>query len=239
MITIHQLCYNEILLLEFAYNFYKSRFPSAKFVLHDNGSTDGSADLAEKLGYEIKPFDTGNQMDDASLVELKNNCWKQDDTDWVIVADMDELIDINEQMLTRQQELDYSIIQTFGFQMVNLTDELKVQNIHSGFRENDVYDKCLIFNKKFVQDMHWAVGCHTCNPSGSIVRFSSDRFHLLHFKYLSEDFIVNRYKDLNQRRSQKNIENKWSVHYEISEQELREYYKSIKNKQLTKLIGGF
>ena len=53
MITIHQICYNEIQILEFAYNFYKSRFPNAKFILHDNGSIDGSVELAEKLGYEI------------------------------------------------------------------------------------------------------------------------------------------------------------------------------------------
>ena len=67
MITIHQICYNEIQILEFAYNFYKSRFPNAKFILHDNGSIDGSVELAEKLGYEILPFDTNNQMDDKSI----------------------------------------------------------------------------------------------------------------------------------------------------------------------------
>ena len=236
MITIHQICYNEIVILEFAFNFYKSRFPKAKFILHDNGSIDGSVELAEKLGYEILPFDTSNQMDDNTLIQVKNNCWKNDTTDWVIVVDMDELIDINEENLMKQQMIGATVINTLGYNMVNTSDDFNLANINSGFREDALYDKCLIFNKKFVEDMAWDVGCHHCNPKGSDIRFSNDRFVLLHYKYINEDYIVKRYKDIKIRLSDENIRKRWSYHYNIEENELRSYFKECQKKQLTKLI---
>jgi hypothetical protein len=236
MITIHQICYNEILILEFAYNFYKSRFPSAKFVLYDNGSTDGSVELAEKLGYEIRPFETNNQLDDSTIISLKNNCWRQDDTDWVLVADMDELIDINEEKLLKQQEIGVNIIATFGYNMVNTDTELRLDEITDGFREDSLYDKSLIFNKKFVHNIEWAVGAHYCNPNGENIAFSSDRFNLLHYKYLDEDYIVNRYRLFKDRLSQNNRNNNWSWHYSIEEHQLRAYFKECQQKQLIKLL---
>jgi hypothetical protein len=236
MITIHQICFNEIVILEFAFNFYKLRFPHAKFVLHDNGSTDGSVELAEKLGYEIVPFDTGNQMDDATMMNLRNNCWKEDNTDWVLVADMDELIDINETKLLWQKSLGVNIITTYGYNMVNTTNELKLENITSGFRDDTLYDKSLIFNKNFVQNIDWAVGSHTCNPNGENICFSTDRFILLHYKYLGEDYIVDRYKSFRDRLSENNKRNNWSWHYNVEEQELRSFFKHTQSRELTRLL---
>jgi hypothetical protein len=236
MITIHQICFNEIVILEFAFNFYKSRFPNAKFVLHDNGSTDGSVELAQKLGYEIIPFDTGNQMDDATMMNLKNNCWRDDTTDWVLVADMDELIDINETKLLWQKSLGANIITTYGYNMVNTTNELKLENITSGFRDDTLYDKSLIFNKKFVHNIDWAVGSHTCTPNGENIFFSTDRFTLLHYKYLGEDYIVDRYKCFRDRLCENNRRNNWSYHYQIEEQELRNFFKYAQNRELTRLL---
>jgi hypothetical protein len=236
MITIHQICYNEIKLLQFAHDFYKKRFPNATFVLHDNNSNDGSLTLAKKLGYKIEKFDTGGKMDDATMVDLKNNCWKNDTTDWVMVVDMDELIDISEENLIKQQMMGASIINTFGFNMVNTSDDFNLENIDSGFREDNLYDKCLIFNKKFVETMDWGIGCHQCNPKGSDVRFSNDRFVLMHYKYINEDYIVKRYKLLKNRQSDNNKNNNWCYQYNTEENELRDYFKQCQKKQLTKLL---
>ncbi len=236
MITIHQICYNEIALLKFSYNFYKKRFPNAIFILHDNNSNDGSVQLANELGYEIRPFETNGEMDDATLQNIKNNCWKNDTTDWIIVADMDELIDISENDLLLEERNGINIINTFGFNMINLNKEFNLDSMVYGFREDTVYDKRLIFNKKFITDMNYDVGAHNCNPFGNNINFSTHRFNLLHYKYLSEEYIVNRYKELNNRQSGNNVKNSWSTHYKIHEYELREYYKSCIKKDLTKLL---
>lgn len=235
MITIHQLCYNEILLLEFSYNFYKTRFPNAKFILHDNGSNDGSIELAQKLGYEIIPFDTNNQMDEATQTHLRNNCWQNDTTDWVLVADMDELIDIDEQKLLNQTLSGKTIIATHGFQMINLDNEFNLENTKFGFRDDAMYDKSLIFNKSYIKEMNWSVGSHQCKPTGTFVAFS-ERFNLLHFKYLGADYLVNRYKELNERQSLRNKQNKWCFQYAFEEEKIREYYKQSLKKTLVKLI---
>jgi glycosyltransferase involved in cell wall biosynthesis len=236
MITIHQLCYNEIKILEFAYQFYKIRFPNAKFILHDNGSTDGSKELAVKLGYEIRPFETNNQMDEATQRDLRNNCWKNDNTDWVLVADMDELIDIDEEELLQQQSLNKSIIKTWGYQMINLNNEFNLEGTIYGFRENEVYDKSLIFNKNHISDMNWSVGSHLCSPVGSLVSYSDKNYNLLHFKYLGENYLVNRYKELNDRQSQQNKNNKWCYHYNTEEAKIRNYYQESLKKSLYKLV---
>ena len=235
MITIHQLCYNEALILEFAFNFYKSRFPNAKFILHDNQSTDGSLELAKRLGYEIHQFSTNNQMDDSYLLNLRESCWKNDETDWVLVADMDELININQNDLILEEQLGSSVILTYGFQMVNLSQNIDLDATNYGFRDDALYDKSLIFNKKSISNMNWSVGSHSCNPSGT-VQFSVNRYNLLHFKYLSEDYIVNRYKELRERQSQINVNNLWSVHYNILEEQLRQKFRDFKNKALIKLL---
>ena len=236
MITIHQICYNEIKLLQFAHDFYKKRFPTATFVLHDNNSNDGSLTLAKKLGYKIEKFDTGGKMDNTKMANLKNTCWKNDKTDWIMVVDMDELIDISEENLIKQQMMGASVINTFGFNMINTSDNFNLENIDSGFRENNLYDKCLIFNKKFVKKMDWGIGCHQCNPKGSNVCFSNDRFFLMHYKYINEDYIVKRYKLLKKRQSDKNKKNNWCYQYNTEENELREYFKECQKKQLTKLL---
>lgn len=236
MITIHQLCYNEILFIEFSYKFYKSRFPNAKFILHDNESTDGSRELAEKLGYEIRLFGTNNQMDEATQTYLRNNCWINDNTDWVLVADMDELIDINEEQLLQESKIGKSFISTHGFQMINTENEFNLENTKLGFREDAMYDKCLIFNKTFIETMNWSVGSHECFPKGKHVARSEKVYNLLHFKYIGEEYLVNRYKHLNSRQSQKNRDNKWCYQYGIEEQKIRDYYKQSLKKSLIKLI---
>jgi len=149
---------------------------------------------------------------------------------------MDELIDITEGSLLLEERNGINVINTFGYNMINLNDGFNLQNITHGFREDILYDKCLIFNKKFVETMDWTVGCHQCNPKGKDIRFSSNRFTLLHYKYINEDYVVNRYKEFYLRQSSKNITNNWSNHYNVNEYELREYYKSCTKKQLTKLL---
>jgi hypothetical protein len=242
MITIHQICYNEIQILEFAYNFYKSRFPNAKFVLHDNESTDGSAELAKKLGYDVRSFSTNNTFDDSTHHSIKNDCWGEDSTDWVLVADMDELIDIKESDLLLEAQSGTSIILTYGFQMVNLNKEVDLRTINSGFRDNDLYDKSLIFNKNDIVKMNWDMGAHRCHPQrpnyddGKDVKFSESRYNLLHYKFLSENYIIKRYKEFKERLSNENIINGWGIHYYPEEEQLKQQFENIRNKELIKLL---
>lgn len=236
MVTIHQICYNEVQILEFCYNFYRSRFPKAKFVLEDNESNDGSVELAKSLGYEIKTFSTNNQMDDTILSEVRNNCWKNDKTDWVIVCDMDELIDVNEEILIQEQSACNTVIQTWGFQMISLEHGFNLEAIKYGFRDGDFYDKSLIFNKRFISNMNWSVGSHKCQPEGVLVKQTEKRYPLLHYKFINEEYVVKRYMDLNSRQSAQNIEKRMSIHYNISEQEIRENFNEMKKNHLTKLI---
>lgn len=234
-ITIHQLCYNEIEILEFSYNFYKSRFPGAKFILHDNQSTDGSKELALKLGYEVKTFNTNNQMDEMTQTNLRNSCWKNDDADWIIVCDTDELIDINEQDLINEEISNNTIIRTEGYNMINLKNNKGLNDMEYGFSDSE-YGKCLIFKKSHISEMEWAVGSHSCKPKGSLISYTQKKYNLLHYKFISEDYVINRYKNLFERQSEKNIKNNWCYHYKVKEDGIRNLYKESLKKPLKKLI---
>ena len=52
------MCYNEELLLPYTLKHYRDRFPSAKFVLVDNYSTDRSCEIAKDNGVEIRQFNS-------------------------------------------------------------------------------------------------------------------------------------------------------------------------------------
>ena len=115
-------------------------------------------------------------------------------------------------------------------------DELNLDKIVFGFRDSVDYDKVLVFNKLFINDMGWSHGCHISNPIGRKISWAQDRFTLLHYKYLTEDYIVSRYKCLKERQSWQNINNNWGHHYNIEEQNLRDFYRNKKNSQLERLI---
>ena len=74
-ISIFLLCYNEELLLPYTLKHYKDRFPTAKFVLVDNYSTDRSCELAKENGMEIRQFQSSNCQNEETMMYIRNNIW--------------------------------------------------------------------------------------------------------------------------------------------------------------------
>src|SRR3990167_11265325 len=95
MITVYTITYNESLLIQFMIDHYRSRFPDCRIVVYDNISTDDTVKIALANGCEVIPYDTNGQIQDSHYIQIKNNCWKDAKTDWVLICDMDELLDIN------------------------------------------------------------------------------------------------------------------------------------------------
>ena len=93
-ITIYTIAYNESILIKFMIEHYRSRFPNCHIIVYDNYSTDNTVEIASALGCEIRYFDTNNQIFDNKYLELKNNFWRDAQTDWVLVCDVDELLNI-------------------------------------------------------------------------------------------------------------------------------------------------
>ena len=98
-LTIYILCYNEEVLLPHTLKHYSTRFPNATFVIIDNESTDKSVEIAKTAGCEIYTWQTNNMANIIENVKLKDNIWKTAKTDWVLIVDMDEWLEITQEQL--------------------------------------------------------------------------------------------------------------------------------------------
>jgi glycosyltransferase involved in cell wall biosynthesis len=145
--------FNEDILMQFSIDFYRKRFPNCHIVIYDNDSTDNTINICKSNNCEIRPYSTNGTIDEQYLVDTKNNCWKNANTDWVIVCDVDELLDINSQQLDQENINGVTRIRCESWQMVNMEDNFDVKGMKYGYRNPQdeqcwLYDKSLCFNKK-------------------------------------------------------------------------------------------
>lgn len=219
-ITIYTITYNEEHMLPFFIKWYRNIFPTSKIVVYDNYSTDKTVQIAKENNCEVIYYDTNNQLSDSKYLEIKNNCWKNAQTDWVIVCDADELLDIKTENLSSNQTL----FRSKGYNMCNVENTGNVLDIKHGI-EAQQYDKIICFNKKFITEIDYTPGCHTCEPKGLVI-YAKLRPTLLHMKFLNEDLLVTKYKSYASRLSIENLQRKWGYQYKQTENSIRDSYKN-------------
>lgn len=213
MITVYTIAYNEERMLPFFIKWYRDRFPDCRIVLYDNQSTDNTVKICEDNNVEVITYFTNGEMRDSALRDIKNNCWKESLTDWVVVCDVDELVDIRPKHLLKAEKLRQTVFKGIGYNMVNkdgLDDYLLV---NTGVRDKG-YDKKVVFNKRFVREINYRAGAHAALPYG-IVSDCTFRPILYHFRYMDRQYMIERYKEFASRLSEKNKANNWSFHYKF------------------------
>lgn len=230
MITIYSLTYNEEIRIQFMIDHYRSRFPNCNIIFYDNSSTDNTTDIATKNSCEIRKLESNNTLDDGLHMKIKNTCWKNSGTNWVLVCDLDELLDINESALIEEEKLGNSIIRTEGWNMINLEDNYDLYSIKYGVRDPR-YDKCMLFNKSFISEINYGAGCHDNRPIGNI-KYSQNIYKMYHYKYINPDFVINSYKVTATRLSKANIQNNWGNQALRPESETREYIQNLRKSAI-------
>ena len=222
-ITIYVITFNEEYVLPFFIKWYRDRFPNCKIVVYDNYSTDNTVKIALENNCEVIPYDTNNQLSDSKYLEIKNNCWKNAETDWVLIADCDELLDIKLEDLNTN----CTLFKAKGYNMCNVEELSNVLDIKHGI-EAEQYDKVLCFNKRYIKEINYSPGCHNCSPLGDVL-YSYKTPKLLHMKFINEDYMVDRYKMFKNRMSEENIKKGWGVQYTNTEEIIRRDYKNHLN----------
>ena len=233
MVTVHVITYNEEAMIKFFINHYRKNFPNCIIKIYDNYSTDNTVEIAKNLECEINFYDTNNKLSDSKYLEIKNNCWKTSDTDWVIVCDCDELIDINEVELKSNHNKGVKLFQFMGYDIVNYNEKITLDEMVFGHR-SQMYDKTLLFNKQSIKEINYSPGCHICSPYGDDKTTSRLEYKLFHYKYINVDYTIKRYQLFSDRLSDENHRYGWSYHYKQKEDEIRNYYKSLE-KNLEKI----
>lgn len=222
MITVYTLAYNEELLIQFMIDHYRARFPDCSIVVHDNMSTDSTVKIALKNNCEVITYDTKDQLIDRRFLEIKNNCWKTSFTDWVLICDLDELLDIKKSELEIEEDLGSTIIQSDVYDMINLENNLDIDSIKYGVK-SPIPGKLCLFNKKYIREINYSLGAHSCNPEGQVV-YSKIKYNLLHYNSISEDETIQKFKIRAKRLSPENLKNGWSHHYLMTPEEIRKEY---------------
>lgn len=226
MVTIHTVTYNEESIIGFFINQYRSQFPNCKIKIYDNYSTDNTVKIAKELNCEIYYYDSDNKFSDDKIIEVKNNCWKDSETDWVVVCDCDEIIQITEKELINEDINGTTIFKFNGYNIFNDQKIINFEDLTKGFPDES-YDKILLFNKSKIKEINYNYGCHSANPVGKIKYNNS--YKLFHYRFLGEEYSIKKYKLYGDRLSKENIEKGLSIHYLTEKQEIKRFYKNNKN----------
>lgn len=216
--TIITIAYNEEVMLPYFIAHYRKNFPNCKIIVYDNFSTDNTVKIAQQHACDVIQYDTGGKLSDATYLHIKNEMWKMCEG-WVIVCDVDELCDITSEDLFREIQSGTSIIRFEGYNMVNLYDNLKVEDITHGVRAPS-YDKSYCFNADLITAINYNAGAHTCEPKGHI-KNSENIYRCLHYKYVNIDYMIARHKAYGERLSDDNLKKNWGTHYLQSAEKIR------------------
>lgn len=230
MITVYTITYNEELLIQFMIDHYRTRFPGCRIVVNDNRSTDNTVKIALANSCEVISFDSNNQFEDRHNMDFKNNCWKEAKTDWVLMCDLDELVDISEAELKTEENTGTSIIKTEYYDMINMENNLDIAGIKYGVK-SPIPGKFNLFNKKLISEINYGPGAHACNPTGTI-KYSDKAYRVYHYNSISEDLTIKKFKIRSKRLSQENIKNGWGTYVFMTPEEIREEYANERAKAI-------
>ncbi len=198
-IEVFALCYNEEFLIPHFISHYK-KLGASKFTFFDNGSTDKSVSIAKELGVNVVVSDTKGCLRDDVYLYIKNNCWKESNSYYVVVCDMDEFLEIDFDLVGYE-----TVIKTQGYDVIGGLES------RTGV-VNDNYSKCVMFNPNRVLQMNYEIGAHKCKPVGSII-YSESTAKLLHRKYISEEMLFEKQIEYKKRLSELNKRHGWGSDY--------------------------
>jgi hypothetical protein len=221
-IETHILAYNGAEIFIYAARHYITF--SNRIILHDLGSTDGTQDIAAQFGIEVRQWDCKNQVNDRFLKQIKEQAWRETDSDWIIMADTDELIYFPKGAIDSFNSYSAQrlpVIKPHGFEMFSETHPVTSGQIYDevkfGARDDRWYAKPVIFSPKLIESIEFSPGAHTCmailksgakfdNP----MEPSEPPTYLLHFHHIYPiEKIAQDYDDRTARMSEENKKNKW------------------------------
>jgi hypothetical protein len=191
---VYLLCFNEAALLPHAVNHYKTFLPSCSITIYDNESSDNSVEIAKSLGCKVVTWSSNNIIDDFKYLDIKNNCWKEVQSGWIIMADMDEFLCVTENDLSIEMNNCTTILKVRGLEMIGESDSVDLSNIDLSaikkYTETHWESKSLCFLREQITEMNYGCGAHSCNPVGNSIVYSSTVYINKHMSYLGLSYIT-------------------------------------------------
>lgn len=237
-IDLYTLCWNEIKIIPFVIQYWeniKNQVDLFHAYVYDNGSNDGSIEELSKYDWiTVRHFDSDG-INELAYLQIKNNAWKESrgKADFVIVCDMDECLYTKDfkKLFEDMKKENISLCTPKWLEMYS--KEFPIYNgklLHmqitkcKGTNADVGTSKTIIFNPNKIKEINYVVGAHQCNPIGEIKMLNSNNTFIMHYKHLSIDYVLNRYKKCAERLSLINKRMGWGYHYALSEDENRKNF---------------
>lgn len=210
-------------------NYYKKL---GRVIVFDNFSTDGTREICEELGAEVRLFGKAGILDDQAYLNVKNECWKGSKADWVIIVDDDEIVYHSQllDVLTAAKAARATIFKTQGFniQSDDFPRETWLEILTGEPNEN--YSKLCIFDPKQILEIRYNYGCHAARPIGNL-QFDVHRLILLHYRNVGGiERLIKRHQEYASRLSELNRRYNLGHHYQESEAEKRKQWKELSER---------
>lgn len=238
------LCFNESVMIEHTLNYY-TKFCN-KVTVIDNQSTDDSVMIIKRKFPRviIEQLDTNGQFCETSLINIRNNIWKSSKADYVIVADMDEFI-VSPNISATLEEMmlkNIAVPKVIGYNMYSRTfpDDYNTSILNQATIKlrSSLYDKNIIFSPRLIKEMNFGPGSHYCKPEYKKgVNQQSNEYveiDLLHFKYLSREYLYDKHKAYASRSSKENRKYNYGVHYLLGNKHIDSCFDRIESKLKSK-----
>ena len=229
IIHVYSICWNGEILLPYFLRHYSKI--ADKIFIYDNMSNDNSVAIIKSFSNtKVIRFDSGDEAREDIQLKIRLNEWKKSRglADWVIIVDTDEFLYHKNlvEYLTMCKKKGITMPITLGFDMVSETlptssgmiyDEIKL----GVFNKN--YCKSCVFNPNLVYEINYEPGCHWAHPVGRIVFDNSGELKLLHYRYISLDYVLKRYRLYRSRKSEINKKMGWGRQYDFESEAIKKF----------------
>lgn len=222
-LTVYLLAYNESFLLPQVDKWWKERFINPKIIVYDNESIDNTVKLAQQLGWEVRTFSTGGKMSDLVQMNIKNECWKDCDTDFAWISDFDELPGFTQKELDNLSE-NISMVRMKGWEFIDVA--YTIQDAQYGI-QTDGYSKNTLIRPSKLIETNYEAGAHKCKPSLKEGIVADKILDLYHMKWFNPTHALYRASLLGgEHQSNDNKLRKWSYHFSLPLEDHLNYYKT-------------
>ena len=233
-IEAYIICWNEAKILPWVLQYWHYAGID-KLIVYDNGSDDDTLAILNDfpLTVEVRHYDSGGEANDWIYADIKNNCWKGTDADWVFVGDTDEVLFTPLRLKEYLKGVEAPILQpclyqlvawalprdhfridapgryTNGLQLLHEYDEVRLQKLG--------HNKVNLFQPGKVSYMDYDLGAHRCRPVHNgqqvPVEYCED-LSWFHLKNLGVEYLLQRNAELYARLPQKvKDEGRIACHY--------------------------
>jgi len=219
VIHLYCLCWNEVRMLPYFFRHYADLVD--RFVVFDNGSTDGSLDLlAANPRVQVTDF----QVPGDSFVDeerrLSDVIWhsSRGSADWVMMLDIDEHLHHPDLpgYLQRCTAEGVTAIRSIGYEMVAEafpSAQARLCDLVTAGVRSFGHDKLCLFDPNRITETRYGPGRHTAFPEGDVVWPAQRVVRMLHYKKLGVEYVLERNALLRTGLRRRDIEAGWGFHY--------------------------